>query len=217
MTPVKWTIQTPLQTRVKGKRREKVEREKAQVDKFGVSQQGSTGRGKWESLEDSKVPRGTKMQRDVWRRWTDRPTMAMGRDETKESRAARRRRGRRKKQPQQKKRSYADKAFRGLTAQRWARPRSASHSIATLFFHSLAPEALRSNGDSNPTTTTQFPHHDINRRFMCRRTDFHNPFVFRRVPVKHQTQRQTSFGESPSPDFISSRGLFPISPVHVRW
>lgn len=133
----------------------------------------------------------------------------------KESRAARRRRGRRKKK-QQKKRLYADKAFRGLTAKRWARPRSASHSITTLLFHSLAPEALRSSGDSSPTTT-QLPHHEINQRFMCRCTDFHNPFVFRRVPVKQQTQWQTSFGESPSPDFISFCGLFPLSPVHDRW
>lgn len=30
-----------------------------------------------------KEGRGTKMQRDVWRRWTDRQTMAMGRDKTK--------------------------------------------------------------------------------------------------------------------------------------
>lgn len=124
----------------------------------------------------------------------------------------RRRRGRKKK----KKRSYADKAFRDLTAKRGARPRSASHSITTLLFHSLASEGLRSSGDSNPGTTARPPHHEINQCFMCRCTDFHNPFVFRCIPVQQQAQWQTSFGESPSPDFISCRGLLPPSPLHVH-
>lgn len=153
------------------------------------------------------------MQSNVWRRWTDRQTMAMGRDKTKESRAARRRWGRRRrKQQQQKKRSYADKAFRGLTAKRWARPRSASHSITTLLFHSLAPEALRSSGDSSPTAT-QLPHHEINQRFMCRSDDFHNPFVFRRVAVKQQTLRQKPHLENRRPQI----SFHAASPVRDRW
>lgn len=110
-----------------------------------------------------------------------------------------------------KKRWFADKAFRGLMAERSARPRYASHSITSLLFHSWLQRPKKQRGP--PPPPTQLPHHEINQHFMRRCTDLHNPFV---LPVKQQIQLQTSFGGCAVSRFHFTLRLFPPSAVCVH-
>lgn len=199
MAPVKWTAQASLQTREMRKRREIRRRARRRTDW-----------GKWEKPGRLKEGRGTKMERDVWRRRTDKQWRWEG---IKQRRAGQQEGGggggRRRRKDRMLTRPLG--VWRPNAGRAHARPAT---RLPLFYFTVWLQRAWEAVGTPTPAPP---PSSLITRSinvFMCRRrTDCRTPLVFRCVPVKQRAQWQTSFGEPPSPDFISRCGLFPLSPV----